>query len=224
MTWIRRGWFWWLDYWYVSVQQLRGVFARVPREFAQGTGQPVLLLAGVYEPWFLLRGIGRRLSEAGHPVHVITRLGYNRTSLTEAAEAIASYLESSDLRDVILVAHSKGGLVGKQVMATPRVADRVHSLIAIATPFSGSSLAPYIPSRTIRALGPTDSLIVALAAHLDLNSRITSIYGEFDPHIPGGSELPGATNVRVPMVGHFRVLADSRVIRAVLDAAAGVAD
>jgi hypothetical protein len=98
----------------------------------------------------------------------------------------------------------------------------VHSLIAIATPFSGSSLAPYIPSRTIRALGPADSLIVALAANLDLNSRITSIYGEFDPHIPGGSELPGATNVRVPVVGHFRVLADRRVIRAVLDAAATV--
>lgn len=220
MTWVRRGWYWWLDYWYVSAQQLRGLFARVPPEFSEGTGRPVLLLAGVYEPWYFLRGMGKRLNEAGHPVHVVKRLGYNRTSITEAAEAVAGYLEDRDLRHVIVVAHSKGGLVGKQLMTIPAAAERTDGLIAIATPFSGSSLAPYVPSRTIRALGPADALIVALAANLELNARITSIFGEFDPHIPGGSELAGATNVRVPVVGHFRVLADARVIDAVLDAAA----
>lgn len=220
MTWVRRGWYWWLDYWYVSAQQLRGLFARVPREFSEGAGRPVLLLAGVYEPWYFLRGLGKRLNEAGHPVHVVKRLGYNRTSITDAAEAVASYLEDRDLSHVIVVAHSKGGLVGKQLMTIPAAAERTDGLIAIATPFSGSSLAPYVPSRTIRALGPADALIVALAANLELNARITSIFGEFDPHIPGGSELAGATNVRVPVVGHFRVLADPRVIDAVLDAAA----
>lgn len=224
MTWLRRGWYWWLDYWYVSIQQLRGVFARVPREFSNGTERPVLLLAGVYEPWFFLRGIGRRLNDAGHPVHVITRLGYNRLSVADAAQAVAGYLRETDLRNVVVVAHSKGGLVGKQLMTLEGAADRIDALVAIATPFSGSSLAPFVPSRTIRALGPSDALIVALAANLDLNSRITSVFGEFDPHIPGGSELAGATNVRIPVVGHFRVLADRRVIAAVLDAAARESD
>ena len=224
LTWPRRGWYWWLDYWYVSAQQLRGLFARVPRRFAEGSERPVLLLAGVYEPWYFLTGIGRRLNEAGHPVHVVKKLGYNRTSITSAAEAVAAYVTELDLRNVVVLAHSKGGLVGKQLMTVPGAAERIDGLIAIATPFSGSSLAPYVPSRTIRALGPADALIVALAANLDLNSRITSIYGEFDPHIPGGSELAGATNICVPVVGHFRVLADKRVIQAALDAAAGASD
>lgn len=39
------------------------------------------------------------------------------------------------------------------------------------------------------------------------------MYGRFDPHIPEGSDLPGAAkNVRLDTGGHFRVLAHPRVI------------
>ena len=39
-----------------------------------------------------------------------------------------------------------------------------------------------------------------------VNGRIVSVFGHFDPHIPDGSALDGATNVLVPASGHFRVL------------------
>lgn len=216
---MRRLWGWYLDYWFVAWWQFRALFSRrVPASFAEGDRAPVLLIAGVYEPWYFLRRVGRRLNDAGHPVHVVDEIGYNRASIADAAALAARYLDLHDLRSVVLVAHSKGGLVGKHLLADT---DRVAALVAVATPFGGSSLARFIPVRTIRALGPLDESITTLGANLAVNSRITSIYGSFDPHIPGGSHLEGATNIELPIVGHFRLLADERVIDAVLASAGG---
>jgi hypothetical protein len=53
-----------------------------------------------------------------------------------------------------------------------------------------------------------------------VNARIVSIYGDDDTHIPEGCDLPGATNLRFPVSGHFRVLGDEQVLAAV-DAAVG---
>ena len=59
-----------------------------------------------------------------------------------------------------------------------------------------------------------------LGRETSVNGRIVSIFGPFDPHIPDGSMLEGATNVRVPTAGHFRVLGTPVTHRAVLDAIA----
>ena len=67
---MRKLWGWYLDYWFVAWWQFRALFSRrVPEAFARGERAPVLLIAGVYEPWYFLRRIGRRLNDAGHPVH-----------------------------------------------------------------------------------------------------------------------------------------------------------
>lgn len=59
---------------------------------------------------------------------------------------------------------------------------------------------------------PRHATIVGLAGQSGVNARIVSVFGEFDPHIPEGSELPGARNVRLDTGGHFRILADSRIL------------
>lgn len=222
MRWLRRGWYWYLDYWYIWWAQSVALFRRrAPTVFASGDRAPVVLLAGVFEPWSLLRPSAIALSAAGHPVHVVASLGYNRAPISTAAASVNTYLVDHDLRGAILVAHSKGGLVGKHVIAIDDTDGRVDRLIAVATPFGGSSLAPFVPSRTVRALGPAAATIVTLAANLEVNAKITSIYGDYDPHIPQGSLLLGATNVEIPIVGHFRLLSDRRVVAAVVAAAAG---
>ena len=220
MRWVRRGWYWYLDYWYIWWAQTVGLFTRrTPTSFESGDRAPVVLLAGVYEPWSLLRPSAEALSAAGHPVHVVSALGYNRAPIEKAAVSVMAYIVERDLRGVILVAHSKGGLVGKHVLAIDDTDGRVDRLVSVATPFGGSTLAPLVPSRTVRALGPAAAIIVTLAANLEVNAKITSIYGDYDPHIPGGSNLVGATNVEIPIVGHFRLLSDRRVVAAVVDAA-----
>jgi hypothetical protein len=62
-----------------------------------------------------------------------------------------------------------------------------------------------------------------LGRETSVNGRIVSVFGPFDPHIPEGSALDGATNVRVPMPGHFRVLDSRETHRAVIDGVARLA-
>jgi hypothetical protein len=45
-----------------------------------------------------------------------------------------------------------------------------------------------------------------------VNARITSVWAAFDPHIPGGSSLPGAVNRRIDDGGHFRILRNPAVL------------
>ncbi|CAN5263673.1 hypothetical protein BH09ACT5_BH09ACT5_09680 [soil metagenome] len=195
---------------------------RPPSWLGEGAGTPVLLIPGVHEPWRYLLTIGRRLNEAGHPVHVLPELGYNVLPIAETAAIAQRHLEDHDLRQVAIVGHSKGGIVGKHMMAFDDVHRRIDRMVAIASPFSGSARAKYVPVRSIRPFLPGDALLGTLAANLELNSRITSIYTEADHVIPNGSVLEGATNIEVPLVGHFRLLSDPRVVAAVLRAVDGV--
>jgi len=219
---IARLWFWALDYWYVSLGQIRHFFSRgIPPAFDKGDKAPVLLLPGVYETWQFLRPVARRLNAAGHPIHVLRELGYNRASVKDSADVAQRFIEQHNLRGVILVAHSKGGLIGKHMMLFNDEAGRIDKLVAVATPFGGSIYARYFLNRAIRAFAPNEPTLVLLAANADANARITSIYGEFDPHIPAGSRLDGAVNKKIAVSGHFRLLSDERVLQAV-QAAVGV--
>ena len=99
---------------------------------------------------------------------------------------------------VAIVAHSKGGLVGKHVMA-PKIGR--HG--AVGRPAGGHRLAvqrlgdgpPRAESGSARLSGRRPGHR-ALAAERAVNERITSIYPSFDPHIPEGSALEGAQQHR----------------------------
>jgi len=193
--------------------QARAVFSRTdPGDFASGDGTPVVVLPGIYETWRFLQPLITELHERGHPVHVIAALGRNRWPVPRGARHVAAYLREQDLRDVVLVAHSKGGLIGKQVMSDSETGERIRGMVAIASPFAGSVYGRVMLLPSLRAFSPNSAVIRALTRELAPNARIVSVYGEFDPHIPGGSELAGARNVRLETGGHFRVLAHPRVV------------
>ncbi|KTS70228.1 acetyltransferase and hydrolase with the alpha/beta hydrolase fold protein [Microbacterium testaceum] len=217
MSMLRNGLWWVRDYVYASSAQARAVRRRgLPETLTEGEGVPILLLPGIYETWRFLEPLARALHDRGHPVHVVTELGGNRRPVAEAAERVARLLIARDLRDVVIVAHSKGGLIGKHVMAFDPAGERIRAMVAVATPFGGSRYSRLMPTPSLRAFRSGDATMRALAASADTNTRITSIYGTFDPHIPEGSELAGAKNVRLSTGGHFRVLADPRVVAEVI--------
>ncbi|BDI22160.1 triacylglycerol lipase [Herbiconiux sp. L3-i23] len=202
------GFEWALDYLYAGVLILRGSDVRItPSRYATGRDSmpPVVLVPGVYENWRFMGRIADRIHAAGHPVHVVTALRRNTAAVPASAELVLAYLRMHDLHGVILVAHSKGGLIGKLAMLRDDE-NRIDRMFAIATPFSGSTYARYMLSPTLRAFSPSDATLVSLAEQIEVNSRITSIWARFDPHIPGGSELVGATNIELPVAGHFRIL------------------
>ena len=94
---------------------------------------------------------------------------------------------------------------------------RIASMVAVNTPFSGSVYARWIPMRSVRAFMPSDATILALAAEVEVNHRITSAHAFWDPHIPGGSALDGADDVVLATPGHFRPLADPQLQALLLD-------
>lgn len=205
-----------LDYEYVLRHQFAALFDRGrPEALVDGTGDrsPIVLLPGIYETWRFLRPLARRLHAAGHPVHVVVAIGRNRMTLAEAAGHVQNHLERFDLRDVTIVAHSKGGLVARLLLATPGVEQRIRRAVTIAAPFAGSTLARYVPLSAIRALRPGAPELRRVAASEAGVNRIVSVWGWFDPHIPGGSRLEGAQNVQVPVGGHFRILGSPLVLR-----------
>jgi triacylglycerol lipase len=219
---LRRAWWWLRDYAYVTVWQVAGALHRGGAERFTEPDDPrppaVVLIPGVYESWTFMRPLAALLHRHGHPVHVVQKLGYNRGTIPAMARLVGDHLAERDLRDVVVVAHSKGGLIGKYAMLHHDPDGRILGLVAINTPFAGSPYARWIPLAAVRAFVPTDVTLAALTAELVVNARITSVSGPFDPHIPGGSDLEGATNVHVATPGHFRILADPELGSVILRA------
>jgi alpha-beta hydrolase superfamily lysophospholipase len=177
-----------------------------PADLLTGTKRPVVLLPGVYETWHFLEAAGRRMHELGYPVHVVPGFGRNLGSIDDMARLALDYIVDHDLTGIAIVAHSKGGLIGKTMMISEPGEQRIRSMVAINSPFAGSDYAHLLPIRTLREFVPTHETIVTLARSAEVNRRITSIYSSWDPIIPNGSILDGATNIELPVTGHFRIL------------------
>ncbi|POH63468.1 MULTISPECIES: esterase/lipase family protein [Cryobacterium] len=218
---LRNAGSWLLDYRYAVLAQVSGALARThPDDYASGEAAPVLIIPGIYESWHFMRPLIQALHDAGHPVHVVTPLHTNRRPVVPSAEIVAEYLRDRELNRLVIVAHSKGGLIGKYLMTQLDPDDRVERMVAVSTPFSGSRYARYMPTPSLRAFAGTDPQLAALGADARLNDRIVSVFGRFDPHIPDGSILTGAENVRIDTGGHFRILSHPDTVRQVLAAAA----
>ena len=214
---------WWAcaDWLYAARWQLRSLRRGAPPEDYRrpaGGGSTVVLVPGVYESWRFLPPLTEALRAGGHAAHVVAGLGFNSGEIPEMARAVRRYVDEQGLRSVDLVGHSKGGLIGKQLLAHHNDDGRFRQLVAINSPFSGSSLARFVPLRAVRVFAPGGELLAGLTAIEDVNPSITSIYSRVDPNIPGSSRLPGARNVSIDTVGHFRLLADPRLQAALLAA------
>ncbi|WP_182111823.1 triacylglycerol lipase [Actinotalea sp. JY-7876] len=221
----RHAWWRTTDYAYVVVRQAEGLLRRGGADaYRDGRVAPdVVLVPGVYESWPFMRPVADLLHRNGHGVHVLPALGYNVGPIPAAAQVLGRYLREQDLRDVVVVAHSKGGLIGKRAMLREDPDGRIRSMVAINTPFAGSAYARWLPIASLRVFRPDDVGLLELGTEREVNARITSVYAPWDPHIPGGSVLPGAANVELATPGHFRALADPRLERILLDAVRGEA-
>lgn len=214
---------WWArDYAYAAKRQLRALTSRSrPGRFQTGDRCPVVIIPGIYETWRFLQPLITRVHDAGHPVYVVDTLAWNIKSVPDAARHVADLIAEERLTGVVLLAHSKGGLIGKFVMIGHDADSRIAGMIAVAVPFSGSSYAKYMLPPSLRSFAASNEHITELNQNTETNSRIASIFARFDPHIPEGSALPGARNIEIDTGGHFRLLADRRVVEAVMTVLAG---
>lgn len=211
------------DYTYAGWRQL-AVFGAGREPAAWRTGDlekpQVVLLPGVYEHWSFLRRLGDALNADGHRVVVVHGMRANRKPIAETAARVARALArvAPPPAGRVIVAHSKGGLIGKHLLIDDEGEQLgIRGVVAICTPFAGARRSRLFADPSIRALLPSDETIVMLGNAASVNGRIVSVFGTFDPHVPDGSALEGAVNVRVPVPGHFRVLDAPETLQAVRD-------
>jgi pimeloyl-ACP methyl ester carboxylesterase len=120
----------------------------------------VLVHGGAHGGWCYQRVAGI-LRTAGHDVYTPTMTGVGERSHLVSADVdldlhirdVASVLHYEDLRDVILVGHSYGGMVITGV--ADRATDRIGRLVYLdaATPVNGQSLSAW-RGRSSKPSGP----------------------------------------------------------------------
>ena len=179
--------------------------------------KPIILIPGYLEKWNFLRKIANPLSLAGHPVYVIKNLGYNARDIQFSAELVRELIDQNSLKNIILISHSKGGLIGKYLLSFKNEDGTIEKLITVATPWAGSNIIKLIPLKTSKELHPRSEMIEKLKQQNQINHKIISIYGVYDNHVwPTKScHLNGAKNIKVNTHGHHTILFDNNVIKIV---------
>jgi len=220
---VKNIYFWAADYIYVGYWQLRDVISKWdPRSYEikdiSDKRISIVLLPGIYESWKFMRPLAKVLYERGYDVRVIEELKYNNGTIEAMADIVDEYLRRKNIKRCILVAHSKGGLIGKYLLSNMNKRNYIKGLVALNTPFTGSKYAYLIPIKAVRIFLPNSPVLRNLALNGEVNKNIVSIYGVFDPHIPGGSYLIGAQNIQLNTHGHFRILGSPIVHKAVIEA------
>jgi len=214
------GFAWFLDYMYVAYWQIYGFFIRAdPTEYDTSSAHktPVILIPGIYENWQFMKPIADMLYKNGHPIHIIDGLGYNTGDIETMAALVDTYITKNKLESCVIVAHSKGGLIGKYVLANFNTKKKIKGMVAVNTPFSGSRYAYLLlPLKSTRIFIPNSPILSVLASNTLVNSQIVSIYGQFDPHIPKGSYLEGAKNIQLKTRGHFRIMKNNDIHQAIV--------
>jgi pimeloyl-ACP methyl ester carboxylesterase len=148
----------------------------------------VLVHGGGHGGWCYQR-VARILRSAGHEVHTPTMTGLGERSHLLRPEIdldlhirdIVSVLHYDDLRDVILVGHSYGGMVITGV--ADRAADRIGRLVFLdaATPTNGQSLVD-VAGPVIEAVRPDGRVVDGIELVLLPSPEAGLLYGVTDPN------------------------------------------
>lgn len=178
---------------------------------------PVVIIPGIFSKWGIMKKIADSISKLGHPVYIVPKLGYNLYTVPDSSKIVADVIDQEKLTNVILLAHSKGGLIGKHALIHHNKQNKIIGLVAIATPYSGSSMAELIPLDPIQELLKDSHVIKDLDTNTEVNNKIVSICPEYDNHVwsEKGSHLDGAKNILVTVKGHHKIVYDPDVIEIV---------
>lgn len=232
--------------WVTSAQQMvtgaQDVLSPQRRDdFGTGVGRPVLLLHGFGAPRRILAVLERRLRRnLGVSVMSFHLEGFGGVvgaePMADEANRLADKLERLCIRHGVesldVVGHSRGGLLARHMVTHHPVGRRVHTLIALGSPFSGSPLAVLgtatlgLWSRAVRDLMPFSPFTRALkAAPVPRHVNLLSVAGGLDVvappalcRVPPQLGAPGRVrNHVVPGVGHNGLLMSQRVFALVRD-------
>lgn len=160
---------------------------------------------GLWNPWM------RRLRKAGAP-YVAINLEPVFGSIDRyvaAIDAAVARLEQATSMPPVVVAHSMGGLAIRAWLRQRGAQYRVHSVVTIATPHSGTWLARFAMTENARQMREGNRWLRDLEADESHSTRamFTCYFGHCDNIVfpAHNATLAGATNHHVPGVAHVHL-------------------
>lgn len=182
--------------------------------FVKDGKYPVIVIPGYMGRWAFMKSIADPISHLGHPVYVLPHLGNNMKDIPTSAKIVYDLINENNLKKVIIVAHSKGGLIGKYLMVHFDKDQKVSGMVTIGTPHMGSNLASYFKFIKSNEFHPSHQMIKELTGYPEVNKRIITISASFDNLVwhEKKAALDGALdNLHVAVAGHHKLIFDKEV-------------
>jgi len=191
-----------------------------------GQGLPVLLVHGYVCNRGYWAQLSRQLARAGiaHDGVDLEPIGADiEDFVPQVEQAIGALCVRTGSAQVILVAHSMGGLVARAWLRHYGAA-RVARIVTIGTPHHGTALANLAAGANARQMSRIDGAPSAWLAQLaasetpETRALITSMYSHHDNIVApqASAQLPGARNLAFGGIGHVALASDARVLRRLL--------
>jgi triacylglycerol esterase/lipase EstA (alpha/beta hydrolase family) len=180
------------DLWLILRNRIHYYFHLEPsKKWKTGNKGDIILIQGFNGRWVSLETIGSALHKLGYKVHIVKKLGNNLKSINKGSSDIAEYIKVNDLKNVILIGHSKGAINVISLLKNSEVSERIKKVITIAAPLKSTLLYRF------KLLSK------------ELNSKkIVNLYPLIDNMIIPNKNLrwDKVVNRQISVFGHIRVL------------------
>jgi len=199
-------------------------------------GMPILLVHGLVDNRSIFARMQRTLRRRGFG-HVETiNLPLYATGVPAAAALLRATVDGvlarTSYQQVHIVAHSLGGLIARYYVQRLGGDERVHTLVTLGTPHTGTRLAHLLPRavpyRLVASLRPGSPVLAELAEPAPgCRTRFLSIGGALDSVVrPESAVLThpdlAAVNVTIPGLGHHALPFNGQVARGIAAVLAGL--
>jgi pimeloyl-ACP methyl ester carboxylesterase len=192
----------------------------------EAAGTPILLVHGMVDNRSIFTLLRRGLRRRGFG-RVLT-LNYSpltadvRTAAARLAQEVEELVAESGYERVHVVGHSLGGLIARYYVTRLGGDERVHTLVTLGTPHSGTYSAYALPSRLCRQLRPGSALMRELAQPVPgCRTRFVAYWSDLDqlvlPQRHARLEHPDlvASNIEVRGLGHMSLPISGRVVHGI---------
>ena len=195
------------EYLLILKNKIVGLYSKVPSKYSQGTKGDVVIIIGLNDTWNFLKTVANHLNSQGYRIHFPK---FNtRSTIKLCTRDVLQYIDELKLINVILITHSKGGLIARSIIKDQP--NNVNCAIEISSPNKGTVFG-YLNIISLHELKPNCKELRDLE-YID-TKKIINIYPRFDNHvIPNTSlYLEGAKNIKLDIVGHTRILESKELI------------
>lgn len=197
----------------------------------EAAGTPIVLLHGLVDNRTIFTVLKRHLRRRGFGR--IRTINYPvlthdvRAAAENLGEVIEQLCAETGYERVHVIGHSLGGIVARYYVQCLGGDSRVHTLVCLGSPHTGTKTAWLLPTPVVRQLRPGSDVLTELAAPAPrCRTRLLCFWSDLDqlmvPKRSARLEHPDlrVRNVFVRAVGHLSLPIDRRVVHEICNALA----